>query len=125
MLTMSGLCALSARSVASQIVSDATAEPPGLSMRNTMARTFGSLVGLAEGARQRIGADAEAAAGSERAGIGLARLDQPVRVDHGDGRAAAMQSALAASDSRRAPIRLPVPPALILAAAMVSSRSPR
>ena len=42
MLTMIGLPASLARTTSRQIVSDAVAEPPGLSMRKRMARTGAS-----------------------------------------------------------------------------------
>ena len=61
MLTTSGFRAFLASSVASQIVSEATAEPPGLSIRNTIARTLLSAGGLAERAGQVVRADAAAA----------------------------------------------------------------
>ena len=56
MLTTSFLPACLARKVSRQIDSDATAEPPGLSMRNRIARTELVALGKTEGADHRVGA---------------------------------------------------------------------
>ena len=69
---MTGLPRWRARSTSRQIVSEATAEPPGLLMRNRMARTSLVAEGLAKRAADLAGAHllvAEQAAGAAARGI--------------------------------------------------------